>query len=136
MQTSVAVTFAGVGTQTATQALLSCAINLPAREPGAVLRFKAGTITIPHPLYRPRSYTVRYFTSPGSDKVAKEETFNFTWEGGGWHFQADEVARRVREGKRESELWGHDKTALAMGIFDEVRRQGGYKFPEGVEKVF
>lgn len=78
----------------------------------------------------------------------------FEYVGGGWHFQADEVARCVRDGKKESALWGHNKSLLEMEIFDEVRiyealsssqpvsslsvqvrRQGGYKFPDGIEKV-
>ena len=60
---------------------------------------------------------------------------SFEYVGKGWHFQADEVARCVRDGKLESELWGHDKSLLEMDIFDEVRKQGGYVFPPGVEKV-
>lgn len=55
--------------------------------------------------------------------------------GGGWHFQADEVARCIRDGKKESEIWSHQKMVLVMEVFDEVRRQGGYVFPPGVEKV-
>jgi hypothetical protein len=67
---------------------------------------------------------VQKFDKPGSDKIAHEETFEFASKlvGGGWHFQADEVARCIREGKLESETWGSDKTLLQMEIFDEVRR--------------
>lgn len=54
-------------------------------------------------------------------KIEKTETKEFSWEGGGWHFQADEVARCVGEGKNQSDLWGWDKTVMAMEIFDEVR---------------
>jgi len=51
------------------------------------------------------------------------------------HFQADEVARCIRDGKLESEVWSHKKYLLEMNIFDEVRRQCGYVLPPGVEKV-
>ncbi len=68
------------------------------------------------------------FDKPGSDKVAHEETFEFASKlvGGGWHFQADEVARCIRDGKLESETWGPHKTLLQMEIFDEVRRPVPY----------
>ncbi|KAH9066677.1 NAD(P)-binding protein [Lactarius vividus] len=102
----------------------------------ATLRFRNGNILIPEPLYRPKSFTVQYFDRPSSGKVQHEETTHFEVLGGGWHFQADEVARCVRDGKLESSVWGHDKTLLEMGIFDEVnahvRRQGGYRLPEEV----
>ena len=29
----------------------------------------------------------------------------------------------------------HSDTLLTMGIFDEIRLQGGYVFPEGLEKL-
>jgi len=113
----------------AAQAQLSCNINVPSQSTTATLRFRNGNILIPEPLYRPTSYTVQYFERPGSAKVQREETTHFEILGGGWHFQADEVAHCVRDGKLESSVWGHDKTFLEMEIFDEVRRQGGYKLP-------
>ncbi|KAH9479521.1 D-xylose 1-dehydrogenase (NADP(+)) [Psilocybe cubensis] len=117
----------------AAQASLSCSITLNALETGVTIRFEHGTILIHSPIYCPKSFKVQYLGKNG--KVTKEETRNFDYVGGGWHFQADEVARCVRDGKKESALWGHDKSLLEMTVFDEVRRQGGYKFPEGVEKV-
>lgn len=111
----------------AAQAQLSCNINLPSRDISATLRFRNGNILIPEPLYCPKWYIVQYFE--GSGKVDHEETIGFEVAGGGWHFQADEVARCVRDGKLESSVWGHDKTLLEMEIFDEVRRQGGYRLP-------
>lgn len=72
------------------------------------------------PLYRPRLYTVQYFDKPGTDNAEREDTVHFEHFGVGLHFQADEVARCVRDGKQESSVWGHDKTLLEMEIFDEV----------------
>lgn len=46
----------------------------------------------------------------------------FEYVGNGWHFQADEVARSVRDGKLQSDIWTHDKSLLLMDVFDEVRR--------------
>ncbi|KAH7929088.1 NAD(P)-binding protein [Leucogyrophana mollusca] len=115
------------------QAIMSCNINAQAYQTGVIIRYERGTITIPAPIFCPKSFTVQYLNGKGT--VAKEETRKFEYVGSGWHFQADEVARCVRDGKAESELWGHNKSLLEMDIFDEVRRQGGYKFPPGVEKV-
>lgn len=85
--------------------------------------------------------------------MVREEKHAFEYVGGGWHFQADEVARCVRDGKKESEVWSHGKVLLEMEIFDtvslcvtwpyrctdrlvyQVRNQNGYVFPSGVEKV-
>jgi hypothetical protein len=81
---------------------------------------RAGNIVIPSGIYRPQSFTVQWFDKPGSGKVVREETRNYEYVGFGWHFQADEVARCVRDGKLESELWGHNKSLVEMEIFDEV----------------
>ena len=110
----------------AAQAQLSCNINVPPLSATATLRFSNGNILIPEPLYCPKSYTVQYFERPGSGKIQREETTHFEVIGGGWHFQADEVARCVRDGKLESPVWGHDKTLLEMEIFDEVNARVHY----------
>lgn len=128
--TSFTVTFAE--RELAAQAILSCNINMTSCQPGVIIRYERGTITIAAPIYCPKSFTVQYLEG---SKVTKEETRRFEYVGNGWHFQADEVARCVRDGKSESSLWGHDKSLVEMDIFDEVRRQGNYKLPPGVEKV-
>ncbi|KAG6847430.1 hypothetical protein H0H93_008169 [Arthromyces matolae] len=114
--TSFTVTFAGA--DLAAQAIMSCSINLNAISPGVIIRFERGTITIPAPIYCPKEFKVSYFGEDG--KIIKEDHKTFEYVGGGWHFQADEVARCVRDGKKESGLWGHDKSLLEMEVFDEV----------------
>jgi len=104
----------------AAQAQLSCNINLPPSRTSATLRFRNGNIVIFEPLNRPRRFTVQYFDRPGSGNAAREETVHFEHFGVGLQYQADEVARCVRDGKQESSVWGHDKTLLEMEIFDEV----------------
>ncbi|KAJ8516616.1 hypothetical protein ONZ45_g6080 [Pleurotus djamor] len=117
----------------AAQAILSCSITLNAPEPGVTIRLEKGTIQITPPIYCPKKFTVKHFNERG--QLFKEESKIFEYTGGGWHFQADEVARCVQSGKLESDLWPHEKSLLEMGIFDEVRKQGNYVFPPGVEKV-
>lgn len=103
------------------QAVLTTSITLPAPSPGVTIRYRGGTILVETPIYSPRAFTVQYFDKPGSGKVVKEDRKTFEYVGKGWHFQADEVARCVRDGKLESDLWGHDKSLMEMEIFDEVR---------------
>ncbi|KAG5639087.1 hypothetical protein H0H81_007031 [Sphagnurus paluster] len=114
--TSFTVTFAAA--ELAAQAILSCSINLNPQQPGVNIRFERGTITIPAPIYCPKEFTVRYYGKNG--QVTREARQVFEYTGGGWHFQADEVARCVRDGKKESALWGHNKSLLEMEIFDEM----------------
>ena len=136
------------------QAILSCSMTVGSPAFGATIRYKNGTITVAPPIYRPPSFKVEYFDKPGGD-VVREETKTFSYEGGGWFFEADEVARCIRDGKLESDSWGHEKSIIMMETFDEVstpwhgarnnrpnffffqkvRRQGKYVLPEGVEKV-
>ncbi|KAG8901614.1 hypothetical protein FRC00_006007 [Tulasnella sp. 408] len=119
------------------QAILSCGITISSPENALIMRFSNGNIIVPRPIYRPDSFKVQKLAKEGSNDVAEEKEYEFKSKlvGGGWHFQADEVARCVRDGKIQSDLWGLDKTSLEMKIFDEVRRQGGYELPPGVEKV-
>ncbi|PCH44241.1 NAD(P)-binding protein [Wolfiporia cocos MD-104 SS10] len=117
------------------QAILSCTMMAPSAPFGATIRYRGGNIIIGTPIAIPTTFTVQYFDKPGSGTVVREEKRVFEYVGGGWHYEADEVARCVRDGKLESELWGHDKSLLLMNVLDEVRRQGDYKLPDGVEKV-
>ncbi|KAJ3531778.1 hypothetical protein NM688_g7524 [Phlebia brevispora] len=117
------------------QAILSASMTIPANKTGVIIRYRNGNILIQSPIYRPLSFTVQYFDKPGSGNVVREETKTFSHTGGGWYYEADEVARCIRDGKPESETWGHDKSCLLMDVFDQVRKQGGYEFPPGVEKV-
>ncbi|GLB41756.1 putative oxidoreductase family, NAD-binding Rossmann fold [Lyophyllum shimeji] len=114
------------------KAILSCSINVHPQQPGVNIRFENGTITIPAPIYCPKEFTVRYIDKSG--EVTREERKVHEYVGGGWHFQADEVARCIRDGKKESEVWTHSKSLLEMEIFDQVRSLGSYIFPAGVEK--
>lgn len=103
------------------QAILSCSVTLPTPRPGGYIRFRNGNVLIQLPLYKPGAFTVEYFDKPGSGNVVDSETKEFNYIGGGLHFQADEVARCIRDGKLESSEWGHDKSLLMMKVFDEVR---------------
>lgn len=101
------------------QAILSCSITSHTPRPGGYIRFRNGNVIIQAPIYKPGAFTVEYFDKSGN--VVNSETKEFSYTGGGWHFQADEVARCIRDGKLESSEWGHEKSLLVMKVFDEVR---------------
>ncbi|KAK7031406.1 NAD(P)-binding protein [Favolaschia claudopus] len=126
--TSFTLNFDKIGAQ----AVLSCSINAAAVEPGVTIRCEKGTIRVAAPIYCSKSFTVQYLSD---GKVAREEKKEFEYIGHGMHFEADEVARCIRDGKKESALWGHGKSLVEMSVFDEVRKQGDYKLPAGVEQV-
>ncbi|KAI8996576.1 NAD-P-binding protein [Trametes punicea] len=116
------------------QAILSCSITVPAGHFGATIRYKNGNIIVKPPIFCSPAFIVQYYDKPGG-RIVREETKLFNYVGGGWHYEADEVARCIKDGKLESDLWGHEKSLVMMEVFDEVRRQGKYVLPEGVEKV-
>jgi len=123
--------------QLGAQAVLSCSITLPPPPSPLVMRFRGGNILVAGPIFCPSGFTIQRFSKPGSGDVVEEnrKVFASSFPGGGWHFQADEVARCIRDKQIESKTWGLGKTLLQMEIFDLVRKQGGYALPQGVEKV-
>lgn len=102
------------------QANLTCNLDSALSDPCVSIQYEKGTITISPPTFCPKSFKVQYFTSEQGGSVEREEIKNFEYVGHGLHFEADEVARCVRSGKIESELWGHEKSLLEMNVFDEV----------------
>ena len=112
----------------AAQAILTCGITVSTPNPALVIRLRKANILVDAPIYRPHTVRVQYLEKTGSSEVQREEVTKWpngvkegtTAEGGGWHWQADEVARCVRDGKIESTVWGWDKTLVQMEIFDAV----------------
>ena len=100
------------------QAVLSCSMTVRTAPFGATIRYKNGTITVKTPIFRPPSFTVEYYDKNG--QALGQDFKSFKYEGGGWHYEADEVARCIRDGKLESDSWGHEKSIIMMETFDEV----------------
>ena len=77
-------------------------------------------IVVHAPIFRPKAFTVQWYDPDEPGDIVHEDIERFDYVGNGMYFEADEVARCVRDGKMESEVWGHDKSLLEMMIFDEV----------------
>ncbi|GII57648.1 oxidoreductase [Planotetraspora thailandica] len=72
--------------------------------------------------YSPKSFTL-------TDRTGAVERYDFSVQGNGLRFQAEEVARCVRAGLLESPVMPLDETIQIMGTMDEVRAQAGFRYP-------
>lgn len=59
----------------------------------------------------------------------------FPGNGKGMYWEADEVARCLRDGKLESEGLPWEESIVIMEVMDEIRRQGGLTYPEKIEST-
>ncbi|KAJ5937154.1 hypothetical protein N7454_004809 [Penicillium verhagenii] len=65
----------------------------------------------------------------------REVEFSFPAQGRGMYWEADEVARCLRDGKLESDGMPLEESLVIMEVMDEVRRQGGLKYPDSIEST-
>ncbi|ADV22727.1 Conserved hypothetical protein [Cryptococcus gattii WM276] len=85
---------------------------------------------------RPQKYTFRKFLNPEEeDGKYEDETIDMSFGGFGLYWEADAVARCLRDGLKECPSMPHAETTMTMEIFDKVRKEGGYEFLPGLEKV-
>ncbi|RSH95688.1 hypothetical protein EHS25_000780 [Saitozyma podzolica] len=114
----------------------SHAYSSPKDERGLIIGTR-GEIAIHDGLSRITKVTIKQYDGEFSfrDMKWKEETIEQPFPGMGLHFEADAVARDIRDGRTENELVSHEETLLVMELLDETRKQGGYAFPEGMEQV-
>ncbi|UPX18344.1 uncharacterized protein EKO05_0008646 [Ascochyta rabiei] len=98
-----------------------------------------GDISIAAPSYRPLSYTLIPAQNTNRGKLAdfsyQRKDFEVPGDGHGMFWEADECARCIRDGKLESDVMGWEESEAVMQVMDEVRRQGGLKYPEAIESV-
>jgi hypothetical protein len=97
---------------------------------GAKIQGTEGEIRIPHPIYRPESYTI----IPRA-KGSKPETKEMPIPGHGMHWEADAAARCLRDGKLESKVMPLEESILIMEAMDKVREIGNFRYPENIEST-
>ena len=56
-------------------------------------------------------------------------------EGHGMFWEADEVAMALLEGRKEGKYETLDESIVIMEVMDEIRKQGGIKYPEKIEST-
>ncbi|KAJ5136959.1 hypothetical protein N7448_005513 [Penicillium atrosanguineum] len=82
--------------------------------------------------FRPTSF--RVIPKKGLGEVRTVES-SFPAEGHGMYWEADEVARCLRDGKLESEGMPWEESIVIMEVMDEVRKQGGLTYPQSIEST-
>lgn len=85
-----------------------------------------GEIQVIGPAYRPEGYCV---IRPGKE----EKIVPCQIPGKGMFWEADEVARCIRDGKLESEIVPLNESLVIMRVMDTVRRQNRLRYPEEIE---
>ncbi|KAG8682902.1 hypothetical protein FRC09_016447 [Ceratobasidium sp. 395] len=115
-------------------AVVSCSLVM-STPPGqsVLIEGEKGQLTIPWSPYRPESYTLKLFKTKTS--AATTETKDFPIPGKGLFYQADSVARALRDGKKEVDECTLDDSLAMMKVLDEIRAQGGLVYPGNLEDV-
>lgn len=96
-----------------------------------------GEIQVMGPAYQPTIYKVIMVGGKKGD--VEEITYPIPKDpkrdgwGHGMAWEADEVARCLRDEKLESETLSWEESILIMDTMDEVRKQGGLEYPELIE---
>lgn len=100
--------------------------------PGVRIQGTKGEIQLWGHSFRPSGYHVIYHEQ---GKGVKEVECPIPAGGHGMFFEADEVARCLRDKKLESESMPWEESIVIMETMDEVRRQGGLVYPEKIEST-
>jgi len=110
-----------------------------------------GEIDVDGPLFRPTKFRVvpkaedfdfakvkelaaaatKTTTLPGT-KVLE---FEFDIPGHGMFWEADEAARCVRDGKKQSETLSWEESVVIMEVMDTVRKQNDFVYPQKIETL-
>nr|UXV25320.1 A0956 protein [Curvibasidium rogersii] len=125
---------------------MSTSLSVPSNPNVATLTGTKGFLNIAGPTYRPTSFSYSGWESEeayddfGLDKskIVKTGGEDFSVRPGdiwGFAWEADEVARCVRDGKKQSARMPLRETVLQMEVFDEIRRQNGLVYPEALETL-
>ncbi|KEY66445.1 hypothetical protein S7711_06185 [Stachybotrys chartarum IBT 7711] len=102
---------------------------------GAAIRIQGskGEIQVMGPAYRPLQYKVIKPNNGGKVEVVDcpipTDPKRDNW-GHGMFWEADEAARCVRDGKKESETLPWTESIVIMETMDSALQQGGVKYPE------
>ncbi|KAF5237528.1 hypothetical protein FAUST_5993 [Fusarium austroamericanum] len=100
--------------------------NSKVKTPSVFCRIEGtgGYIVVEGPAAAPENFTVY------KDGETEGKKYDFEKPGRGFYWEADAVALDIAAGKAESDIMPWAETVRVMEIMDEVRRQGGSKFPQ------
>lgn len=101
-------------------AIIASAITTETPQAAHLLGTK-GRIHIHAPWWKPETLTLAV--------NGKDEVMHIPFQGNGYNYEADEVARCLSEGKTESDTMPLDETLSIMKTMDTIRRQWKLKYP-------
>ncbi|KAJ5766884.1 uncharacterized protein N7511_004500 [Penicillium nucicola] len=94
-----------------------------------------GHIQVFGPAYRPERFRVVPTAQSGDASNVQDVSMPIPDDARGMFWEADEVARCLRDGKLESEGLPWDESIAIMEVMDQVRQQGGLTYPERLEST-
>lgn len=100
--------------------------------PAIRIQGSGGEIQVTGPAYRPLQYKVIRKSEPGKVEVVDcpvPHDDQRDW-GHGMFWEADECARCIRDGKKESATLPWSESIVIMETMEEALRQGGVQYPE------
>lgn len=101
--------------------------------PAIRIQGSKGEIQVPHPAFRPLSYSVIKKEGDGKVEVVEcpipTDPKRGNW-GHGMFWEADECARCLRDGKKQSSTLTWEESIVIMETMDEALKQGGVTYPE------
>ncbi|KAG9128362.1 hypothetical protein FRC07_000036 [Ceratobasidium sp. 392] len=115
-------------------AVVTCSLVMATPPVQSVLiEGEKGQLIIPWGPHRPEKYTLKLFKTKTSP--ATTETKDFPIPGKGLFYQADSIARAIRDGKKEVDECTLDHSLTMMKVLDKIRAQGGLVYPNNLEDV-
>ncbi|WVQ77385.1 hypothetical protein IAR50_007070 [Cryptococcus sp. DSM 104548] len=95
----------------------------------AALQCEEGDLVIAYPPYKPTKFTVHPKPEPFPGAIKDTTTYDCSLHPGvnGMAYEADEVARCIRDGKLESERMPWEESQIVQGWVDKVRKSGPSK---------
>jgi predicted dehydrogenase len=104
--------------------------------PAVRIQGTKGEIQVDGPTFRPERYRIIPRREGPWDRISFQEFEHpIPLSDKGMYWEADEVARCIRDGKIQSETLEWDEMITIMEVMDEARKQGGLIYPEEVESA-
>ncbi|CAL8579407.1 hypothetical protein XPA_005156 [Xanthoria parietina] len=106
-------------------------------KPAIRIQGTKGEIQVDGPAFRPVSWRFIKAKAEGQKGSGEPEVEEHECDipGHGMFWEADECGRCVRDGKTESEGMGWEESVVIMDVMDEVRKQGGVRYPSSIESL-
>ncbi|KAH7156790.1 hypothetical protein EDB81DRAFT_787941 [Dactylonectria macrodidyma] len=101
--------------------------------PAIRIQGSGGEIQVKGPAYRPTEYTVIKKDGKGYAEVVDmpipQDSKRGNW-GHGMFWEADECARCLRDGKKQSDTMPWSESILVLEVMESALKQGGIEYPE------